>query len=78
MSQSRAPQIITIRKQRAHGAVPAYISLAHRHFEKELPEGKKEGEGRVYIMSIEFLSMVLLPELCTDVVAVEVGYVKRR
>lgn len=75
--------LILIEKNRAFGDVPAYIGLAHRHFEKEMPLGaiiKDRGNGSsltergTYLAPVDLAAMVLPVEYVEQIDSIELEY----
>jgi len=59
------------------GALPSYLSLAQRQFEKSAPTGQKTTIGVEYIIPVDLLTLCLGPELTQDIEEVTVGYSKQ-
>lgn len=72
---SRGAPIITILVPQGR-ALPSFIPLIHRHFEKEMPEGKDFGVSVGFVAPVDLLSLSLPPELVSEVESVEVVYGK--
>ena len=75
MSRSQN-RIIEIKKSINHGHLPTFLSMMHRHLEKEQPEGTIEGIANVgYELPIDLLGLTVVDKsLLKDISSVTLTY----
>ena len=74
--RSTKPAVITITRYKdGVRSYPAFIEMAHRHCQKEVPVGTKIGGEKVFIVPIDLLRVVNIPEyLLNDIEEVQIAY----
>ena len=79
MSRSTKPPVITIMRYKdGIRAFPAFIDMGHRHLQKEMPTGGIDGASRTFIVPVDLLRVVGIPDYLLDnIEEVQVAYQKR-
>lgn len=65
---------IDISKYRYGQPVPAYISFAHRHLEKEVPGCVSTKDEQRFLIPVDLLGLTLPAELVAEIESVELVY----
>lgn len=72
--RARNRVVINVNKLKDYGDIPGYIHLGHRHLQKEIPSGVKDGGVVEFPIPLDLLRMTLPASIVEEIQEVSVGY----